>query len=113
MFLHSFTHRQPVRQSNRQLHRHLPLTPFSLKACTNNSLHRVDGIKREVCEWNKVGKDTWEPKHVSAWSANWLIADADPAEYLKNQSRRLGKGGSELGCKKTLKMESGKMKRDN
>lgn len=35
-------------------------------------------MKRQVCEWSKVGQDTWEPKRVSAWSANWLIADAGP-----------------------------------
>lgn len=23
-------------------------------------------MKRQVCEWNKVGQDTWEPKHVTA-----------------------------------------------
>lgn len=40
-------------------------------------------MERQVCEQNKVGEITWEPKCVSAWSANWLIADAGPAEYLK------------------------------
>ncbi len=48
-----------------------------------------------MCEWNKVGQDTWEPKCVSAWSVNWLIAEAGPAEYLKNQSHRLGRRGRE------------------
>lgn len=50
-------------------------------------------MKRQVCERSKAGRGTWEPKCVSARSANRLIADAGPAEYLKNWSRRLGRRG--------------------
>lgn len=43
-------------------------------------------MKRQVCEWNKVGQDTWEAKHVSAGTGNWQIADVALVEYPKTRA---------------------------